>query len=57
MDRLLWFLMGVGVLVVVGSIVLVRTLPREIRPIAIVPLVVVLVGFGIGFLALAGVFG
>ena len=29
MDGLLWFLMGVGVLVVVGSIVLVRTLPRD----------------------------
>ena len=57
MDGLLWFLMGVGALVVVGSLVLVRTLPREIRPIAIVPLIVVLVGFGVGFLALAGVFG
>ena len=57
MDGLLWFLMGVGVLAVVGSIVLVQKVPREIRPIAIVPLVVVLVGFGVGFLALAGVFG
>ena len=32
MDGLLWFLMGVGVLAVVGSIVLVRTVPRGGTP-------------------------
>jgi len=56
-DGLLAFLLVVGVLAVVGSLVLMRRVPREIRPVALVPLFVVLVGFAIGFLALAGVFG
>ena len=48
MDLLLWALLTIGALVVVGSYFLVRKLPRDIRPVAIVPLVVVFVGFIIG---------
>ncbi len=57
MEGLLWALMVIGVLVVLGSLVIVRRLPAELRLFAIVPLAVVLVGFGVGFLALSGVFG
>lgn len=57
MDVLLWVLLLIGALGVVGSFVLLRTVPRDIRPVAFVPLGVVLVGFAIGALALAGVFG
>lgn len=57
MDGLLAFLLIVGVLAVVGSLALMRRVPRDIRPVALVPLLVVLVGFVIGFMALAGVFG
>ena len=57
MDGLLAFLLIVGVLAVVGSLALMRRVPRDIRPVALVPLLVVLVGFVIGFVALAGVFG
>ena len=56
-DGLLWVLTGVGALAVVGAFLLIRRVPADIRPVAIVPLVVVLVGFTIGFLLLAGVFG
>ena len=42
-DLLLWALLTIGALVVVGSYFLVRKLPRDIRPVAIVPLVVVFV--------------
>jgi len=56
-DGLLWFLTGVGALAVVGSFVILRKVPKEIRPVAFVPLAVVLVGFVIGGLALTGVFG
>lgn len=54
---LLWVLTGLGVLAVVGSFFLLRAVPAEIRPVAIAPLVVVLAGFTIGFLLLAGVLG
>ncbi|MFT3876679.1 MAG: hypothetical protein QM708_09700 [Propioniciclava sp.] len=57
MDGLLAVLMLAGVAAVVGSILILRKVPRDIRPVAIVPLLVVLVGFAIGFLALSGVFG
>lgn len=57
MDVLLWVLLGIGALGVVGSFLLLRTVPRDIRPVAFVPLGVVLLGFVIGALALAGVFG
>lgn len=57
MDGLLWFLTIVGALVVVGSFILLRKVPKEVRPVAIVPLAVVLVGFLVGALALGGVFG
>ena len=57
MDLLLWALTAIGALAVVGSFVILRTVPREIRPVAFVPLAIVLVGFVIGGLALAGVFG
>ena len=57
MEGLLWALMVIGVLVVLGSLVIVRRLPAELRLFAIVPSAVVLVGFGVGFLALSGVFG
>ena len=57
MDGLLWFLTGVGALAVVGSFVILRKVPKEIRPVAFVPLAVVLGGFVIGGLALTGVFG
>lgn len=57
MEGLLWALMVIGVLVVLGSLVIVRRLPAELRLFAIVPLAMVLVGFGVGFLALSGVFG
>lgn len=57
MDGLLWALTGIGALAVVGSFFLLRKVPKEIRPVAFVPLAVVLVGFAIGALALMGVFG
>lgn len=57
MDFLLWALLAIGALGVIGSFILLRAVPREIRPVAFVPLGVVLVGFVVGALALAGVFG
>ncbi len=57
MDFLLWTLLAIGALGVIGSFVLLRTVPRDIRPVAFVPLGIVLIGFVIGALALAGVFG
>lgn len=57
MEFLLWALLAIGALGVIGSFILLRTVPRDIRPVAFVPLAVVLVGFAIGALALAGVFG
>ncbi|MDO5533341.1 MAG: hypothetical protein Q4F65_01635 [Propionibacteriaceae bacterium] len=57
MDALLWTLMIIGAAVVVGSLFALRALPRDLRPFAIVPLGVVLAGFVVGFLVLAGVFG
>jgi len=56
-DLLLWALTTIGALAVVGSFVILRKVPREVRPVAFVPLAIVLVGFVIGGLALAGVFG
>ncbi len=57
MDVLLWVLLGIGALGVVGSFLLLRTVPRDIRPVAFVPLGVVLLGLVLGALALAGAFG
>lgn len=57
MDFLLWTLLIIGALAVVGSFVILRKVPRDIRPVAFVPLGIVLVGFVVGALALAGVFG
>ena len=56
-DFLLWALTVIGALAVVGSFVVLRKVPRDIRPVAFVPLGIVLVGFVVGALALAGVFG
>lgn len=50
-------MLAIGALGVIGSFILLRAVPREIRPVAFVPLGVVLVGFVVGALALAGVFG
>lgn len=52
MDALLAALMAIGTLVAVGAVLLMRRLPRDLRPLAIVPLAVVLVGFGMGWLVL-----
>ena len=57
MDLLLWALTTIGALAVVSSFVILRQVPREVRPVAFVPLAIVLVGFVIGGLALTGVFG
>lgn len=57
MDGLLAVLMVAGVFAVIGSLLILRKVPRDIRPVAFVPLLVVLVGFVIGFLALGGAFG
>ena len=57
MEALLAVLLAIGGLAVLGSAILViRKLPPDIRPLALVPLIVTLLGFVVGALALAGLF-